>query len=29
MNERKTRDVPGIGSVQEQLLAGLEIQKCG
>ena len=29
MSERKTRAVPGIGSVQEQLLTGLDISMCG
>ncbi len=28
MAERKARDIPGVGGVLEQMLAGMEIQTC-
>jgi hypothetical protein len=28
MADRKARDIPGVGSVLEQILAGLEITTC-
>lgn len=28
MSERKARNIPGVGSVLEQMLAGLEVQNC-